>query len=608
MAGGIVQIAMYGSQDIFLTGAPQITFFKIVYRRCTNFAIESIQQQFIGLPNFGQETISVIDKAGDLMNKAYLEITLPKIDLVKKSATNQTISPTIGSTTDKAQVKNKLDLINKYYQLVRDYVSINTDLVRNIRSCLKTNNLSVYDIRKNTPVDKLVSAKTNLQLFIAKSNIFDIFNSPDLMPTNCSRYVLVQQINTTDIKVIFDSVIRKFSKSEHSQILIRKELNRIIDSELYVRIKEFYLGVHREWCRHQQLYKNLVNNTHTERYQFAWVEEIGHAIVDYIDVQIGGQQVDKHTGDWLSLFSNTSMNIHQMKNYHKMIGNVKELTIFDDNVKNIYKLIIPLQFWFCRYTGLSVPLSALRYHDITFTLRLKELSKLCYFGCTASIFDQQPINIGAMQNTYDINIVDAKLYVDYVYLDTDERIRFAKSTHEYLIEVVQYDEFETSGSQFIAHLNFINPTKYIVWFAQPVSYRENLSGRDKCQWNNYGTNSDKTGNPFALSKIRLNLCDRIHQFMHNDYYNYIQPYEYFASSPADGINVYSFAINPLEHQPSGSINASRLDDFSIVANIDEKFMLSDKFASNKNIYFAAYSVSYNILRIMGGMGHLAFQK
>src|SRR5438105_1372479 len=83
MSGGMVQIAVYGSQDIYLTGTPQITFFKIVYRRYTNFSIEAIPQQFIGLINFGQEMSSVIEKVGDLMHKTYLEIDLPAINLQK---------------------------------------------------------------------------------------------------------------------------------------------------------------------------------------------------------------------------------------------------------------------------------------------------------------------------------------------------------------------------------------------------------------------------------------------------------------------------------------------------------------------------------------------
>src|ERR1700689_2386943 len=86
MAGGLIQLAIYGTQDIFLTGTPQITFFKVVYRRYTNFAIESIQQQFFSDLNFDGESSCFVDKLGDVMSKVYLQIQLPTVNLLKNQA------------------------------------------------------------------------------------------------------------------------------------------------------------------------------------------------------------------------------------------------------------------------------------------------------------------------------------------------------------------------------------------------------------------------------------------------------------------------------------------------------------------------------------------
>nr|URM62261.1 capsid [Mimivirus sp.] len=110
------------------------------------------------------------------------------------------------------------------------------------------------------------------------------------------------------------------------------------------------------------------------------------------------------------IFNKLFIHDHHIDNYNKMIGNVKELTVFDDSIKNSYKLIIPLQFWFCRHTGLSLPLIALRYSDVIITIKLKDLSKVCYYQDDPALS-----NMSTVQSQYNINIVNAKLYVDYVF-------------------------------------------------------------------------------------------------------------------------------------------------------------------------------------------------
>ena len=475
MAGGLIQLVTYGAQDIFLTGTPQITFFKIVYRRHTNFATESIQQHFIGIANFGQEMMSIIDKIGDLMNRVYLEIELPKIDLFKNPALWR---------KNMEEVKKQFDAVQKYYQLVYDYVAIDLDIIRKLNFLLRTNNILLDDITRvvNNPsfIDNLVSSRKQLQLYIAENDIID---KEELD----SKLDLIQQINQIDIQIVFNSVINSFKhlttiSTEEKLSLIRKEMKKIIDNILYGEIKDFYMKAYNIYTSKQGDYQSFLDGTYIERYKFAWVEEIGHVIIDEIEIKIGNQQIDKHTGDWLILFNKIFTNEYQIKNYYKMIGNVTELILFDDKIKNNYKLIIPLQFWFCRNTGLSLPLIALRYHDIILTVRLKDLSKLCYIEDDPNLLDMPNL-----QAQYNINIINAKLHVDYIFLDSDERRRFAQSTHEYLIETIQYNNFNDINSKhFIAHLNFTQPTKFIIWFAQPNYYRENPTGRNKCQWNNFG--------------------------------------------------------------------------------------------------------------------------
>ena len=603
MAGGLVQIAVYGTQDIFLTGTPQITFFKLVYRRHTNFAIEPIPQYFIGDANFGQEMTSIIDKIGDLMSKIYLEIEIPKVDLLKNSTHWK---------KNYQEAKNDYEGIQKYYKIVNDYLAVNTDIARKIFILLKTNNISLDDIQKTMNngnfINNLVSHRIQLQTYISNNDI-DIDNTKHINSFNT-----VQQINRIDVHLVFNSVIKNFNNQkinnlpEELEFIKKQELIRIIEKTLYHEMYDFYINIYHIYVSKQKIYQSFLDGTYTERYQFAWVEELGHAIIDKIEIKIGGQVIDKHTGDWLILFNKIFIHEYQIDNYYKMIGNVKELTIFDDTVKNSYKLIIPFQFWFCRNYGLSIPLVALRYHDITINVLLKELSKVCYIEDNQNLPDMANI-----QSQYNINIINAKLYVDYIFLDSDERRRFAQSTHEYLIETVQYNEFDDIISkQHNAHLNFSHPTKFIIWFVQPKHYRENLTGRNKCQWNNFGTNPDKTGYTLKSAHLRLNSCDRTDPNTNIKFYNYVQPYLYFQHSPTDGFNVYSFALNPMEHQPSASINLSRIDDFGLMISFTNEFMELVKNGSiNDNesgIYLGVYTISYNILRFMSGMTGVAFQQ
>lgn len=592
MTGGLIQIANYTTQDIFLTGTPQITFFKLVYRRHTNFAVEPIHQDFIGYANFGQEMTCIIDKFGDLMNRVYLEIELPKVNLLKNPSNWDTEITTI---------KKQLDSIQSLYFLVRDYVSTNIDIIKKLDLLLKANNINFEDIRavfKDNDFLEILRHRRNQVLeYISRTDN----NFIDIQELLQERISMLQQINKFDIEIQFNSIANsKINLFTNNERKIRSDLNKIIKNTLYPKMKKYYMAIQNVYISRQKIYQSLLDKTFEQRYKFAWVEEIGHAIIDYVEFRIGNQIIDKQTGDWLIIYNKLFTNDYQIENYYKMIGNVTELIVFNDEIKNTYKLIIPLRFWFCRYVGQSLPLIALRYHDVTFNFRLKDLNKLCYI-------EDDPLlpNIDNIQSQYNLNIINAKLYVDYIFLDTDERRRFAQTTHEYLIEMVQYNNFtDIVGNGFRAHLIFSHPTKYVVWFFQPCFYRENPSGRNKCQWNNFGTCPNQTGYTLESTYLRLNTYNRTDETLNVKYYNYLQPYLYFTRSPTDGLYVYSFSLEPMIQQPSGTLNLSRIDDFSIFNNFTDQF--SDLISDN-SAYMGVYVVSYNILRFFGGMAGLAFQ-
>ena len=193
------------------------------------------------------------------------------------------------------------------------------------------------------------------------------------------------------------------------------------------------------------------------------------------------------------------------------------------------------------------------------------------------------------------DITSASLWVDYVFLDTDERRRFAQVSHEYLIEQLQYTGDESiTGNNNRIKLNFNHPTKELVWV---ISRDSNLVAAGSNAWTNY--NDSTSLNMTKVAKLQLNGHDRFADRT-GDYFNMVQPFQHHENVPTNkGINVYSFALKPEEHQPSGTLNMSRID--TAVLNLTTAGVSSTDTAKVK-----IYAVNYNVLRILSGMGGLAY--
>ena len=216
--------------------------------------------------------------------------------------------------------------------------------------------------------------------------------------------------------------------------------------------------------------------------EFAWVRHIGHAIVDETELEIGGSQIDKHYGEWLHIWSELSDDIGHEKGLAKMLGDVPELTSIStlswdspDNtlLKPSYTLYIPLQFYFCRNNGLALPLIALQYHQVKIYVKFRAAEQ-CYIASEAF-----------KSGSENLQIDEASIYVNYVFLDTEERRRFAQVSHEYLIEQLQYGGEESIGNSATGKykLNFNHPVKALYWVTKLGNYQ---GGKfmiyDHCNW------------------------------------------------------------------------------------------------------------------------------
>ena len=300
-----------------------------------------------------------------------------------------------------------------------------------------------------------------------------------------------------------------------------------------------------------------------------------------VELEIGGQKIDKHTGMWMETWAELTQ-----PNPTATSGDVNDTATSCGGTQfqittgmggaigtggSAAKLFVPLQFWFCRNVGLALPLIALQYHEVKV------------------ILDHDWVAGTGTGTDLSAALTENILWVDYIYLDTDERRRFAQVSHEYLIEQVQEQDWSSSNKT----LTFNHPVKELIWI--------NESTGTTTTW---GPTAAVTGN----WQLKLNGHDRFAE-RDSKYFTRVQVYQHHSGAgglkeltpgagggaPAnfgDSIAVYSFALKPEEHQPSGTCNFSRIDN----AVLD----------SNGNAAKRVYAVNYNVLRIMSGMGGLAY--
>ena len=192
-----------------------------------------------------------------------------------------------------------------------------------------------------------------------------------------------------------------------------------------------------------------------------------------------------------------------------------------------------------------------------------------------------------------------QVWCDYIYLDTDERRRFAQVSHEYLIEQLQFtgDESIASGTTSTnSRLNFNHPVKELVWVMVDTAHGSNNSNSGN-KWFKY--NTDANAEPMSNTagqgaKLQLNGQDRF-AVRPGRYFRTVQPMCHHTSCPRKHIYCYSFALKPEDHQPSGTCNFSRIDNATLsLDHVDNACKLK------------VFAVNYNVLRIMGGMGGMSY--
>jgi hypothetical protein len=375
-------------------------------------------------------------------------------------------------------------------------------------------------------------------------------------------------------------------------------------------------------------------DTHT------WIPNVGAHLIDHADIEIGGQRIDRHYGQWLSIWNELTGDKSHKHGYDRMIGNKPNLlnpywdpadadaTVPKGTANTLRSsidsdtVVVPLAFWFCRSPGLALPLIALQYHEVKLNITFSNMNKLLRTwtddGNSTNTGSFAPYTSGVNNPTDQLEV---KLWVDYCFLDNDERRFMATKPHKYLIEQLQFSGKEAiRGGSDRFRLNFNHPTKMLVWcveseknyagvYAYPgvAAVTANAKGMQYGQANDL--NNAEEGiwcgrNPIASGKLVLNGHDRFKE-REGYYFDTVQTYQHMNNTPQrPGINMFSFGLRPSEFQPSGSINMSRLDNATLDLTYHNYAAQSADFYNNATV--SIFATSYNQLRIISGMGGLTY--
>ena len=288
----------------------------------------------------------------------------------------------------------------------------------------------------------------------------------------------------------------------------------------------------------------------------------------------------------MNIWSELSTNASKKDALNSLVGKHNFFTSSTQN--GPLELYIPLQFWFCKDIGSSLPLVALQHQDVRFNIQINSLENLWLSN------DYEFANQIIPEN---IKFDEFVLLANYIFLDSDERKYFAKNKHFYLIEQVQQStqSIDITRTENIIDLPFNHPVKELVWVVQSNEVKESK------QWTNYsgdliGLSLPEPTAPIKTAIIRFEGIERC-ELNSERYFRTVIPYKYHTSNPDNFIYVYSFSTNPEKLQPTGTANFSRIDTTNLHITTNSNLKTSD---------INVYAVNYNIFRIINGISGVLF--
>lgn len=612
MEGGLINIISYGANELFLTESPEITFFKFIFRRHTNYVKESVE---IGIKNvdFGDEIDIFVPKYADLIGQTYLMMEVPEIHLLKTDIATNLNDDEITFLTNPWNTpltSDQLNIVNNY-QTIIDFMTINTTGYRTA-----VNNKNIINQTTEEYVDAILASIVFSGTI--QTDYWNALNDAKTYENSIGniQYDIILNYHVSDISYMLNNkIVIPNDYSSYTVEQVYKMVNQAM--KISVQVKNYFFIKNRE--------KTELDIEYSSNYaKFAWVSRLGHSMIDSIEVLIGGESIVVHDDVFIDNYHYLTNNIAKDDLYDKMIGNIDIMKTFDRNEKPKYLIKLPLLLWFCKSSSSYFPISSLQYHDFIIRVKLKQIERCAYIETLPNKDnDDNPIEITQLTLSdiwdnmgYKIRL---SLYVDYVFLDIDERKRFIKMGHEYIVDTVQKVTIENANDKNqIITLNFNGPSKQLIWFCQKTSYLNDDSFLNKLNFV-YSINSDGTKNPIQNSKLTIQNYDRFNSS--SDQSNYLDPYIYNTRTPQDGTNVYSFSLYPEERQPSSICNFTYISNQMLYLNLNDNVFKYYKSDIDPNIIYGSeqdeqldtsvnitiYTIKYDVIRILGGMALKAFK-
>lgn len=570
MGGGLMQLVAYGAQDVYLTGNPQITFFKVAYRRHTNFSIETVDHSFSNA-DFGRRPVVTITRNGDLITKMYLSVTLPNV-----------------SAPSGANDETKFAWCRRLGYSMIDSVELEIGGSRIDKQYGQWMN-SWYDLSCSNEHDRGHAEM-----------IGDTADLTELTSADGEGYCKRSKVLYVPLYFWFcrnNGLALPLIALQYHEVRVHFELRAA--SELCCYTGAFLTSPPSPSLLDASLLVDYIYLDSEERRRFA---QVGH---EYLIEQVqftGEEGVQATTAKPKLSFNHPTKELVWMAQHGSFTSGKKFLVYTGSNdwadavqeaADNLALGMLKLNSSAAVPTVVAATTSSGAVGGDGFANPEGD----SYAGAVVVATTGGSIIPGVRNDNvlYDgTTDLSDKISRIEVVLDDDNVVVSINAVHTITLRDVSraLDQWTTD-----------NRNAWVKAHRDVVVY----------QHHNTGLLLDGTKNPVQKALLQLNGHDRFDQ-QNGAYFNYVQPHQYHSRTPPDGVNVYSFALDPEKHQPSGSANLSRIDttqlnlwfadSSSTGSSSDDGF--SWDFVSNTETKLFIYALSYNVLRIMSGMGGLAY--
>lgn len=543
MPGGLLQIASSGIQDQYLTKNPQITFFKKVYRRHTNFSKEVIEINVDNVPDFGQDFFINVPKNGDLVHKAFLQVEVSPVEIDDSYITNSSYLSMKNSKLKNLQ--NTMEFWKNEYDNLKKYSEIQIDYYTKLMILLQSDDINYDVIYKKTQIDSNMWSNT-LNNIIFKLDE-DLKDDLDII-----GYVL-------NLNVKF-GLVDSSENNTVSHSTFKTNVDTVYNNN--IKLLKYYYS-------NYIYYSKASTEVQNGKINYAWVKNLGHHYFSNFEVELDGEQIERYSNDYFNIYQSHNLYEDYIPNYNEMIGNVDSVNKFD-GIKQNNLLYIPLIFWFTRNSSFSVPLVSMKNSNLQFNFTLNNLSNLIYFEDYEFEFNEITTyelpfadhvnNSKQAKSLWDTNSDVSNVDISKTVYDSETKIyyyKFKYITKELLklkfiaLSSSQIDKFFTKYSSNLETIDLDEWIKFRLDLNETdsdlITVSENLLYYNHPNFVNFNYLTNKIKKPEIKLYLEYIFLDEIERFKFSkNNLEYISSFPYESVSDIDNQSFFSSDLNLLK--------------------------------------------------------------